>query len=314
MRAQNLQWVIGFNKDINQGVHNLTTEQRTEIFYSAAHTGVIYNPQTRSQKLLQGHCNQITCTACSEDKRWIVTADSGPDSMLVVWDSLSSTPVKTFFTPHENGVKMMDISPDSMYIVTLSNDEQQHLSLWDWTNEDKNEPIVSTQFKYNKEDVQYHVRFNLSNAHELCSNGRERLFFLSWEADLDSFEYYCPQVLRDAFPSKEKADAYLTQTVFIPGSTQAVTATDHGDILVWDISLIVDGIAQPNERRLIKVVTFNLMNDPINILTIHNEYLVTGNKDGSIKFYDFQFKICAWFEKLSLNEIKAISFALMEPR
>ena len=43
--------------------------------------------------------------------------------MLVVWDSLSSTPVKTFFTPHENGVKMMDISPDSMYIVTLSNDE-----------------------------------------------------------------------------------------------------------------------------------------------------------------------------------------------
>ena len=158
------------------------------------------------------------------------------------------------------------------------------------------------------------MRFNLSNAHELCSNGRERLFFLSWEADLDSFEYYCPQVLRDAFPSKEKADAYLTQTVFIPGSTQAVTATDHGDILVWDISLIVDGIAQPNERRLIKVVTFNLMNDPINILTIHNEYLVTGNKDGSIKFYDFQFKICAWFEKLSLNEIKAISFALMEPR
>ena len=50
-----------------------------------------------------------------------MTADSGPDSMLVVWDSISGTPVKTFFNPHPNGVKTMDISPDAMYIATLSN-------------------------------------------------------------------------------------------------------------------------------------------------------------------------------------------------
>lgn len=43
VNALNLQWVMGFNKDINQGVHNLTTDSRHEIFYSAAHTGVIYD-------------------------------------------------------------------------------------------------------------------------------------------------------------------------------------------------------------------------------------------------------------------------------
>lgn len=43
---------MGFNKGIIQGVHNLTTEDWTEIFYSAAHTGVIYNYETRTQKLL----------------------------------------------------------------------------------------------------------------------------------------------------------------------------------------------------------------------------------------------------------------------
>jgi len=35
--------VIGFNKDIDQGVHNLTAQNRHEIFYSSAHTGVIYD-------------------------------------------------------------------------------------------------------------------------------------------------------------------------------------------------------------------------------------------------------------------------------
>lgn len=55
--ALTLGKVYGFNKDIDQGVHFLTDEDRTEIFYSAAHTGVIYNYVTKKQKLLQGHCN-----------------------------------------------------------------------------------------------------------------------------------------------------------------------------------------------------------------------------------------------------------------
>lgn len=41
--ALNLQWVLGFNKNIDCGMHNLSTDTRTEIFYSAAHTGIIYN-------------------------------------------------------------------------------------------------------------------------------------------------------------------------------------------------------------------------------------------------------------------------------
>jgi WD40 repeat protein len=56
----------------------------------------------------------------SEDKRWIVTADTGPDSLMVIWDSLTGTPVKTIFNPHENGVTAVDMSPDALFIATLS--------------------------------------------------------------------------------------------------------------------------------------------------------------------------------------------------
>jgi hypothetical protein len=34
---------MGFNKDIDQGVHFLSDENRSEIFYTASHTGVIYD-------------------------------------------------------------------------------------------------------------------------------------------------------------------------------------------------------------------------------------------------------------------------------
>lgn len=73
--------------------------------------------------MLQGHCNEISATACSEDKRWIVTADKGDDSMLIVWDSLTGTPVRTFLNPHPDGVTCLDLSYDSQYIITLGNDK-----------------------------------------------------------------------------------------------------------------------------------------------------------------------------------------------
>ena len=112
----------------------------------------------------------------------------------------------------------------------------------------------------------------------------------------------------------------MTKSVFIPGTEMAVTATKGGDLLVWDKSLILEGIGEANEKRLIKIVTLNpskYSKSPfvsITMLnTVHN-YLVVGNSDGSIRFYDFKFKIVAWFEDLNLNVIKSISFSQRKPK
>lgn len=63
--------------------------------------------------------------------------------MLVVWDSISGTPVRTYLNPHPNGVRTIDISLDNNYLVTLGDDKPQTVSLWDWTNEKEEGPIVS---------------------------------------------------------------------------------------------------------------------------------------------------------------------------
>ena len=65
----------------------------------------------------------------------MITADSGEDSMLVIWDVVTGVPKKTIFDPHPNGILDLDISTDGSMIVTLSKAEEpsnQYITLWKW--------------------------------------------------------------------------------------------------------------------------------------------------------------------------------------
>lgn len=53
--AINLKFTIGYSSNMIGAIHNLTLGENKEIFFPSAHTGVIYNYETREQKLLQGH-------------------------------------------------------------------------------------------------------------------------------------------------------------------------------------------------------------------------------------------------------------------
>ena len=116
----------------------MTTKDRNAIFFLSSHSGVLYDYEFRRQTILQGHCSVITCCIVSKDKRWIVTCDIGTESILVVWDSYSGSPVKTIFSPHINGVISADISDDSLFIATLASPfpgVKQDIALWAWTQE-----------------------------------------------------------------------------------------------------------------------------------------------------------------------------------
>jgi len=82
---------------------------------------------------------------------------------------------------------------------------------------------------------------------------------------------------------------------------------------VFDRSLIIEGIGEADQKRLIKIVTLTAKVSINQLMTIDNKYLVVGNSDGNIRFYDFQFKVAAWFENLNVNAIKSISFSTKEP-
>ena len=63
---------------------------------------MIHDTQNDRQFLLQGHTNPITAVAVSTDKRWIATADSGVESMLIIWDADTAAPVKIITLPEDD--------------------------------------------------------------------------------------------------------------------------------------------------------------------------------------------------------------------
>ncbi|KAG1711729.1 hypothetical protein DVH05_008972 [Phytophthora capsici] len=330
--ALKLSWTFGFQKDLINGVHSLSTGTRRAVFYAAAHTGVIYDYARRQQRLLQGHCHPISCCVVSEDKRWVVTADRGQESMLVVWDAQSGNPIRTIFRPHANGVQAIDISPDALFLVTLSavdrDDEttignkttarkqfDQELAVWEWAapaTDSVSKPLYSSLVA--TEDVQHGVRFNTYDVRELVTTGRQRVIFWSWAAR--SLLFYSPSLAQKDF---RQVVGGFTQSLFVPDSAQALTGTEDGDLVLWDAVQSDNDAEVPAgsfpERKAVKIVRLAGGAEPqrkvaLTVVVDMDGYLVLGSSDGAVRFYDFDFRLVAWFEDLNAGPVTSVSFAL----
>eukprot|EP01105_Mastigella_eilhardi_P010888 TRINITY_DN251_c0_g1_i11.p1 TRINITY_DN251_c0_g1~~TRINITY_DN251_c0_g1_i11.p1 ORF type:complete len:1005 (+),score=248.37 TRINITY_DN251_c0_g1_i11:979-3993(+) len=307
-----LNWVFGMNKDILGGVHNLSTLKRKAIFFAAGHTGVIHEFGTKqrtpaTQTLLRGHESVITCTCVSSDRCWVCTADVGANSMLVVWDSATGAAVRTIVRPHLRGVVAMDLSADALYLATMGyvepgSSERQDLRIWQWTNGQQEGPYLTVTVP--TADLQTCVRFNTLNEHELISNGEKRVFFWTWEEGAPKVKFYAPAISSKDF---RHPVGRFTQSLFIPRSTQAISSTAEGDLILWDNAFMPEDGGRPTDKRPTKAI--RLSDVPILYMTQTDKYIVFGSEDGSVKFYDFSFRIVAWFEDLCAGPVKSISFS-----
>lgn len=144
------------------------------VFFVSGHVGVIYDTDNQTQQLLLGHSNTISSICVSEDRKFIATADEGPhDSLIIVWNAMSATPIATIFNPSNTGlletqtfsyiyvlhnfvflgsymlfvyalflgIKAMDMTPDASHLATLSNGPSQTLSIWNWVA-DQTRPVT----------------------------------------------------------------------------------------------------------------------------------------------------------------------------
>ncbi|KAI9143989.1 quinon protein alcohol dehydrogenase-like superfamily [Paraphysoderma sedebokerense] len=299
-----LHWSFGFNPSVCPHVHSLSGSNEQIILYSAAHTGIIYNIDTNTQISLQGHCNSITSAICTQDKdkRWLVTADAGSDSIIIVWDRTSAAPVKTIFDPHNgSGTVAMDISRDCKYLVTLGAGMPQTLSVWEWAT-DNNSPLVKYEFDDSQEDYQTFIQVNPQDPFEFVTNGAKTISFFRWS----------PAGVQRFKPTERgnRRSTTFTQSCFVPNTTQAVSATKEGDVVVYDC-INIGNIAskqQKENKTAIKRIN-HLHSHAINTITTYDDkYIVTGGDDGFIRVYDLQFKLLAFLEKLQAGPISSISF------
>lgn len=202
----------------------------------------------------------------------------------------------------------MDISPDAMFLTTLSSvegDEPQSISLWEWTVE-REEALYTSEVAAS--DLQTCVRFNTNDIREIVTSGKQRVIFWNWEQR--KFKYYSPPLSQRDF---KQAVGAFTQSMFVPASESAVTATEDGDVVVWEQSLVgqTDAYSRATDKRAVKVI--KLSTGPIWFMAAVENLLVLGSDDGAVRFYDHQFRAVAWFEDLDAGPVTAVSFANTSP-
>lgn len=299
--ALNLTWAFGINKHVP--TVNLTDPHRNVILYVCGNTAVLYDFTKNTQKLLQGHSNNITCTCASQDKRWVATADKGPGSMIIIWDSFTGTPVQTIFDAHPDvGVVAMAMTPDAKYIVSLSASHRQTLCIWDWTVNGEL-PVVATELPEGSE-LQTYVIFNPDDMTQIVSNSTGQVIFYEWKGA--NIRYVAPELTDQDF---NRMVGNYSQSIFCANSTKALTATSVGNVVVWDNVRPVHGppITTPSpKKKAFKLV--RLQERGIMVLTTTDSYVVTGDVNGHVRFYDNQLTMLNWYSEFNVGPLNAISF------
>ena len=123
--------------------------------------------------------------------------------------------------------------------------------------------------------------------------------------------YYAPPIGERDF---KQPVGVLTRSCFIPNTCRAVSVTTDGDVLVWDRVELPE--VASTDRRATKLLRLHA--GAIGFVDTVGDMIVTGAADGHVRFFDFDFRVLAWFEDLDAGAINHVSFACqpaaLEPR
>ena len=318
----NLEWVFGVNKfcPALSMLYKMNADDpgRDAVLYTCSNVAVMYSFNENSQILLQGHSHAITCSAVSEDKRWLVTADSGRYASIIVWDTFTAIPVQTIFDPHpgadnmntDTGVAAITITNDAKYIASISSSFPQEVSIWDWTSQTGAKPVASITLTLSEtSNIQTFITFNPQDPSQLVTNGQDQVVFYLWDG-AENICYSDPKVTDQDF---NRVVGTFSQSVHAPGSKWTFTATSAGNVVVWAPDKILDRQASKAKAASYKLKAFKLVRlqeRALTVMTTHDQYVVTGDIVGCIKFYDNQLRMINWYQDFDkIGPINSLSFA-----
>ncbi|XP_014894490.1 WD repeat-containing protein 66 isoform X1 [Poecilia latipinna] len=321
MHALSLERVFGMNPVLP--IYSLQDSDQLIFLYASAHVGIIFNHTLNSQYILQGHCCPISCMCVSEDRRWIATVDRGPRNMVIIWDSYSGIPVNTLFECHpDSSVAAVGFSNDTKYLATLGDaEDQQSVVIWDWTS--KEQKCLCHVELNPKDGFQDHIIFNPNDSTQLLSGSKTHILIYKW--DTEGLKYFAlklkkvtpatdpdvsAQLTTDPSKSIPFADLCLNRSVFHWKKLQVLKAIGSS-IVVWEIG---KNLIEKQSQCFGRIQTVHIQQEPITVLTITDTYIVTGDIQGNVRFYDENFLLVSWYTDFNQDPIVYISFSKELPK
>lgn len=137
-----LQWIYGYKSFDSR--NNLVYNNVGDIVYPVASTIVVYKHRHRVQRHMQAHNDEVRCIAQHPINLNIIASgqtaafhrdEHGRAPHIAVWDSTDFNRVWVLeLTAADKAIRALAFSADGKYLVSISNDANHTLKLWDWSD------------------------------------------------------------------------------------------------------------------------------------------------------------------------------------
>ncbi|CAH2266422.1 jg1018 [Pararge aegeria aegeria] len=308
----NIRWIHGYNLKV--GVINLNEQGSTTVFYAAGNVAVLYNWSVNNMMILQGHKHTVISIASDSEGKWLVTADSGPENVIIIWDSSDYFPQKTIFNPHGNArLAKVVISADAKFLLTLGYQDKSTIHWWIWSY-GLDVPHATLEVDIPKGGV-LDMSFNPANSQQFLLMTKydiwigisAKIFVVErgiWK-ETDDYELKVRVLEKKINPENGR----LTCFTFVRDTAQVLVGTSRGSVLVYGYSIEYKTNLETMNYEHLKFIKVLKMNQRgINVIKSIDGVIVTGNSAGEILFYDHQMKLLYWLHGFTVDSVKGISF------
>ncbi|XP_046965477.1 cilia- and flagella-associated protein 251-like [Vanessa cardui] len=310
----NIRWIHGYNPKV--GVINLNDKGSTVAFYAAGNCAVLYNWTTNNMMILQGHKHVVTCISSDGAGKWLVTADTGSENVIIIWDSTDYFPQKTIFNPHRN-VKLAKVtmSTDAKYLLTLGYQEKATISWWIWSF-GHDVPHASLEVGIPRGGViemdfnPYQTeQFLLMTKSNIWIGISAKVFVIERGLLKETNDYELK--IRVVEHKLNPENGRLTCFTFVQETSQVLVATSRGCVLVYGYNIEYkkkENMEATNYESLKFIKVLKVEQRKIHVIKSIDGVIATGNSIGEIHFYDSQMKLLYWVHGFTVDCIKGISF------
>ncbi|XP_049916646.1 WD repeat-containing protein 90 isoform X3 [Epinephelus moara] len=259
-----LKAVIGYN---GNGRGNMVWSPDQGLFaYSCGCVVVVEYLHTGSQRHLQGHTEEISCLAVTNDAQTVASAavgSNGSRSLICIWDVQNGT-CRNTISYHRGAVQSLAFSRDDRFFLSAGDFSAPEVALWST----KTFQLLSS---VSVSGPIHDVAFSPSAASQLACVGSQGVYFCLLHTHGSDVDLKVQRVRAPA----EVGDVELTALCYHMDSF-LFTATNRGHVCVWDV----------NTQRCF--MTWEADEGEIGVLLCRGNRLLTGSNTRWLRLWEVE--------------------------